>query len=1062
MRTLLVILAPILLSTIAFSQPADSYQTSIAANLATADSFVNLSSTANTNMCVNAYIFDQNEEMVNCFSSLIAPKRPYFASARQDLLHGSFFAPNTLKIRLAASTPLNGTSCDAGAPGLAPPTPTLGSLVSGMVPLLGPIQGIGGVPFTIPPTPIPAADLNMLTTYCVFTRLGGGVRYNPFHLSPGYVVNSFADTIDINPGDGICADSIGQCTLRAAIMESNARPGDDLITLRAGAYLLSIAGRGEDLSATGDLDITGNLTISGAGAAATIIDGGGIDRVFDIRPGATVTLDAVTVRNGNSRPSGEAGGGIFNQGTMTLTNSNLTDNSADSGGGAYNNGTMTILTSALTNNTSAYYGAGIFSCRLPNNECAGNNNASSAVLAVTDSTIANNRNVGFRGAGIAIVGGQATLTRSTVSGNNSLGQGAGGLLNWAGAFTLINSTVSANSGSISYGGGIENDYGGTFMLSNSTVFGNHVSDGPRGGISNDSGAITLKNTIVANNTTGSANAAADCAGIIVSLGHNLAGGASCGFGGNGDQNSKDPLLAPLSTNGGPTLTHAMLPGSPAIDVIPQADCPLTTDQRGFARPQGPMCDIGAVEYIPGFTPAGPNVVVQPIDDYTHGTPDTLTFTAVTRTGRTSSFTVNFDIGLPPLPAGFSFGNPPVYHYVETTAVFSGPIQMCINYSNNPSISFPAIPRLLFVAEPAHQWVDITTRWDTANHIVCGNATAAPTPEYTDLTFALASRPNDTAAGANVEVHPIDPTTGGTPVSLTFDNVTGAGSTIASSSATGPALPAGFSLGNPPVYFNLQTTAAFSGYTNICFNYSGITFPNGATPQILHFEGGAWVPVTTASLNPPVICGRVTSLSPFAVVRRLDLTPPVILPSIGGTPGTNGWYTSNVTLSWSVTDPESGIASETGCTSANLTVDTPGALMTCAAKNGAGLQSSAQTTIKIDKTLPAITGMPAAGCSLWPPNGKMVQVAAVSATDAMSGLAPGSFSVTGRSNEPSNPKDPDIVITQSGSGGFTVQLRADRLGSGTGRLYTLTATAKDSAGNTATVTSQCTVPDDQSH
>jgi hypothetical protein len=109
----------------------------------------------------------------------------------------------------------------------------------------------------------------------------------------------------------------------------------------------------------------------------------------------------------------------------------------------------------------------------------------------------------------------------------------------------------------------------------------------------------------------------------------------------------------------------------------------------------------------------------------------------------------------------------------------------------------------------------------------------------------------------------------------------------------------------------------------------------------------------------------------------------------------------------------------------------------------------------------ISGMPGPGCSLWPPNHKLVTVATVTASDAVGGILPGSFTVTGTSNEPSNdPKDPEIVITPNGSGGFVVQLAAERLGNGTGRIYTLTATATNSAGLTTTSTNTCTVPHDQ--
>lgn len=202
----------------------------------------------------------------------------------------------------------------------------------------------------------------------------------------------------------------------------------------------------------------------------------------------------------------------------------------------------------------------------------------------------------------------------------------------------------------------------------------------------------------------------------------------------------------------------------------------------------------------------------------------------------------------------------------------------------------------------------------------------------------------------------------------------------------------------------------------------------------------------------------------ATTRLLaDTTPPVIAPQIKGTVGNNGWYRGPVTISWPVTDPESGVASSSGCASTTLTSDSAGVGLTCSATNGAGLIASVSLTIKIDQTPPAISGMPAAGCTLWPADQKLVTVAAIAASDALSGFAPGSLKVTASSNEPAasnDPKSPDIVITPTAAGGYTVQLRADRLGKDTDRVYTLTATANDLAGNTATATATCTVPHDQ--
>jgi hypothetical protein len=115
-------------------------------------------------------------------------------------------------------------------------------------------------------------------------------------------------------------------------------------------------------------------------------------------------------------------------------------------------------------------------------------------------------------------------------------------------------------------------------------------------------------------------------------------------------------------------------------------------------------------------------------------------------------------------------------------------------------------------------------------------------------------------------------------------------------------------------------------------------------------------------------------------------------------------------------------------------------------------------INIDKTPPVLSGLPIANCTLWPPNKKFVTVATISPADVLSGVA--LFNVTGTSNEPQNPTDPDIIITGTGHVPRTVQLRADRLGTGTGRVYTLTSTATDAAGNMMNVISTCVVPHDQ--
>ncbi len=121
------------------------------------------------------------------------------------------------------------------------------------------------------------------------------------------------------------------------------------------------------------------------------------------------------------------------------------------------------------------------------------------------------------------------------------------------------------------------------------------------------------------------------------------------------------------------------------------------------------------------------------------------------------------------------------------------------------------------------------------------------------------------AGSGVVVKPQDSVTGENPVTLTFDNITDAGATTLNMSNTGPASPAGFSLGTPPTFYDLSTSAAFTGNIEVCIDYMGIAFVDESALKLFHFESGAWVDVTT-SLNTTtnIICGQVTSLSPFAI------------------------------------------------------------------------------------------------------------------------------------------------------------------------------------------------------
>jgi len=409
-----------------------------------------------------------------------------------------------------------------------------------------------------------------------------------------FSVTNRSDLADAAPGDGICATAKGVCTLRAAIQETNALAGADTINLPRGVYVLT----------GGELAIADDLTLLGAGPAATVIKSIRKARVLSTATGVALTMDGVRVQGGRA----DAGGGLLNNGTATLSNVTFLGNRAASpafglGAGINNAGTVTLSNVNFARNqatgSAGAFGGGIYN---------------TGSVAAADVSFTVNFASGCGGA-LYNYGGATSLLRATIAGNRALNSG-GGIFNQSGTVdvsattlarnratqtgggvftyaqvTLANVTMTANRAAI--GAGLVSGSFGAATLTNVTINGNRATQG--GGLFCDHGTVTLHNSVVAFNPP------KNCDGTtaVTSLGYNIDSGTTCGFAATGDLSNLDPKLGVLRNNGGPTKTCALLPGSPAIDAGDNVNCP-PSDQRSDPRPAGalPVCDMGAYEAQP--------------------------------------------------------------------------------------------------------------------------------------------------------------------------------------------------------------------------------------------------------------------------------------------------------------------------------------------------------------------------------------------------------------------------------------------------------------------------------
>ena len=350
----------------------------------------------------------------------------------------------------------------------------------------------------------------------------------------------------------VCASGCDFATIQAAIDDAGIRAGDVIHVSDA-------------VHTEQGITVTKDVTIQGEGPGRTIVQAGetsgsATERVFLIGSGATATINDLTIRHGHPSECPMSGGGITNQGTLTLENVVVRDNVAKSGGGIVNEGTLTLIR-----------------CTVRDNVAEGTSGKRGS------------------GGGIKNVIGALTIVDSTISGNEAYGRGGGIKHCCLSTLEMVNSTVSGNRCN-QEGGGIH--VRGIATLTHTTISDNRARSGGglyiRGTTDYKLGIVDLSNTIIAGNAKGGDCVIGDYGTMRTNV-NNLVGDGGCS-----PDLSGDAGLARLADNGGETLTHALLPGSPAIDALAAADCPPTADQRGEPRPVGTAsaearCDVGAFE-----------------------------------------------------------------------------------------------------------------------------------------------------------------------------------------------------------------------------------------------------------------------------------------------------------------------------------------------------------------------------------------------------------------------------------------------------------------------------------
>lgn len=433
------------------------------------------------------------------------------------------------------------------------------------------------------------------------------------------IVNTTSDEYNMD-GDCSLREAIISANTDSAIDACNPGSGDDKILLKPGTYTITIPGTQEDEALAGDLDITENLIIMGH-LGETIVSGGDLDRVFHVQGQqlSKLTLSNLTIEHGLA----DDGGGIKcgANGLLELKNSTVKYNTAENdGGGIHCRDGLNIHNSYIFSNNAQNDGGGILATYFTitdsniayNSAVGAGGGLSGSDGSIADSIITNNMALtnggGFSGAFISfsrstadrnladfgggIFGVDISIDKSTISNNTARLDGGG--VSFSSEGWITTSTISGNF-ALRNGGGWIGSCHNTCSITNSTITNNHAGILGSGIFSTQE--THLSNSIIA------LNGDQNCFGNTTSLGYNLDDDNSCPLTSANDlPNVSAPLIGPLQDNGGPTLTHALLRGSPAIETGSNACHQTNSDQRGVLRPanglggtQEAMCDTGAFE-----------------------------------------------------------------------------------------------------------------------------------------------------------------------------------------------------------------------------------------------------------------------------------------------------------------------------------------------------------------------------------------------------------------------------------------------------------------------------------